>query len=157
MDSTRSAHDLTGDGIAIVIRIGRLTYGHVELSGVSDILLTAISIWRCTRLMEEPHDRGPIEPTDEGLRPRSTHDRGPIASRSWLDRGVIVAPLRQKSRLIHLLIGSHDVAKWNRPHDAFNPCPRPDETAPIFGPIFPLKTHVFPLFVLQLLIDSWRN
>ena len=177
MDTTRSGHDQTGEGIAIVIRIGRLTYGHVELFGTSDIHQTAISVRRRRRLMEELHDRGPIEP-------RSWRDRAAIVNpsaqnrsgdspiwsdgdrcrikttidaRSWPDRGAIVAPLRQKSRLIHRLIGSHDIAKWNRPHDAFNLCPRPDQTAGILGLIFYLKTHVLPFFVLQLLIDSWRN
>ena len=104
MDSMRSGHDQTGDGIAIVIRIGRLTCIHVELSGASDFLQTAISIRRRRRLVEEHHDRGPIEPRSRRDRaaivnpsawnqfrdPQTTskvdrdHDQTTITARSWL-------------------------------------------------------------------------
>ena len=64
-------------------------------------------IGRCKPCMEDPHDRGPIEPRSSRdrtpsavesilLEPtmidgapgsRSMHNRGPIAARSWCDRG----------------------------------------------------------------------
>ena len=67
-----------------------------------------------------PHDRGLIEPRSWSVRRgiTSTGSDGDlwrikttIDARSWPDRGAIMAPLSQKSRLIHHLIGSHDVAK----------------------------------------------
>ena len=73
------------------------------------------------RLVEEHHDRSPIEPRSWHNRaaivdpsawnrfhdPRTTskvdhdHDRGPIAERSWLDRGAIVASFEANLRPIH--------------------------------------------------------
>ena len=69
-----------------------------------------ISIGRQRIVVEEPHDRGPIEPpssrdrtafvvesipqdqtaADQAPRSRSTHDRGPIVARSRRNRGPIV-------------------------------------------------------------------
>ena len=65
LESSDFCHDLDHDGIAIVIRIGKLTCGHVELSGASD---RSTSIGRPGRLMEEIHDRGAIEPRSRGDR-----------------------------------------------------------------------------------------
>ena len=119
-----SQHDVDRDGIAIVIRIERLTYGHVELSGASDFHPIMISIGRLGKRVEEVHNRGAIERRSRcdravimtpswqnhlhdlqkafngGLRSRSTHDRGPIASRSWPDRGAIVVLLEAKLKPI---------------------------------------------------------
>ena len=57
-----SQHDFDHDGIALMIRIGRLTCGHVELSGTSNFHQTAISIGWLGKQVEEVHDRGAIEP-----------------------------------------------------------------------------------------------
>ena len=71
------------------------------------ITITSISIRQRRPIVEELHDRGPIEPRSrpdraaiggltwgkrcQSIRRRSTdgqdHDRGPIAARSWPDRG----------------------------------------------------------------------
>ena len=84
-----------------------------------------ISIGRCRQVVEELHDRGPIEPrssrdlisfvaeslqpdqttADRDPRPRLTPDRGLIVARSWPDRGPIVPRLglflkRNSSRFI---------------------------------------------------------
>ena len=63
-----SQHDFDRDGIAIVIRIGRLTCGHVELSGASDFHQTAISFeplgnkWKKSTIRARLNrDRGAIE------------------------------------------------------------------------------------------------
>ena len=73
-------HDLNCDWIPIVIRIGKLTCGHVELFGASD---RSISIGRLGRLMEEIHDRGAIE------------------LRSRCDQAAIVAPSSRNHRHDH--------------------------------------------------------
>ena len=69
-----------------------------------------LNIGRCRQVVEEPHDRGPIEPrssrdlasfiaeslqpdptaTDRDPGPRSMPDRGLIVALSWPDRGPIV-------------------------------------------------------------------
>ena len=69
-------HDFDRNGIAIVIQVGRLTCEHVELSGASDFLQTAISIGRMGKQVEEVHDRGTIKP-------RSRCDRAAIMTPSW--------------------------------------------------------------------------
>ena len=74
------------------------------------------------------------------------HDWRAIVARSWRDRGSFEA----KSRLIHRLIGSHNAVIGNRSHDAFNPPPRPHQSATVFELIFPLQACIslliFPTF-----------
>ena len=118
-------------------------------------------------------DRGTIEPrshifhrritptgSDSG-RPRS---RTTIDARSWPDRGLIVARscldralFEAKFKAIHPGFQAKMPLSANRSHDALIPPPRTRQLPMIFGPILPLKSHVFPFFVLQLLIDSWRQ
>ena len=74
-----SQHDFNRDGIAIVIRIGRLTCRHMELSGASDLHQTAISIGRLRKRVEESHDHGAIEL-------RSSRDHGSFIVESIHDR-----------------------------------------------------------------------
>ena len=71
LEASNFRHDFDRDPIAIVIRIGKLTCGHVELSRVS---YRSTSIGRPGRLVEEIHDRDAIKPRLRG------------------DRAVIVAP-----------------------------------------------------------------
>ena len=51
------------------------------------------------------------------------HDHGPIAARSWPDRGMIVVHLKPKLRLTYLKFGSYDAAPENHAHDAEKPLP----------------------------------
>ena len=143
-----------------------------------------ISIRRQRIVVEEPHDRDPIEPQSSrdrgaieprshsfrrGIVPqdqtgadrapgsRSTHDRGPIAARSWCDRGQIWSrfeadgPLNpvKNHRGIEAMSspsGTAPTTLANRLHDRSND--------PRIRANFFFKTGVFSLLCSQLLIDS---
>ena len=81
---------------------------------------------------------------------RATHDQdynhGPIAARSWPDRGMIVVHLKPKLRLTYLKFGSYDAALENRAHDPEKPLSRPPLLPHKFGPISLLKKPCTPLF-----------
>ena len=119
-------------------------------------------------------DRGTIEPRSHifhrriiptrsnGGRPRSTTtidtrswpDRGLIVARSWPDRATIRALFEAKFKPIDPGFEATMPLSANRSHDTLIPPPRTRQLPMIFGPILPFKSHVFPFFVLQLLIDS---
>ena len=89
-----------------MIRIGKLTCGHVELSGASDRLT---SNGRLGRLVEDIHDRGAIKP-------RSWRDRTAILARSNRDRGAI----EPQSSHLHRGINATIIKRCsfeNRDHD----------------------------------------
>ena len=70
------------------------------------------------------------------------HDHGPIAARSWPDRGMIVVHLKPKLRLTYLKFGSYDAAPENRAHDPEKPLPRPPLLPTNSGQFPSLKSHV---------------
>ena len=116
-------------------------------------------IERCRPIVEELHDRGPIEPRSrrdrtaiggltwsnrcQPIRGRSTdgqdHDRGPIAARSWPDRGQIDGYSQLKRSGIYGQHGSFEFAPRKRSHDHAKPLPRPPLQPTISGLIFSLK------------------
>ena len=67
------------------------------------------------------------------------HDHGPIAARSWPDRGMIVVHLKPKLRLTRLKFGSYDVISKNRAHDPAKPLPQPPLSPMISDQFFPLE------------------
>ena len=130
-----------------------------------------IIIGRFRSFVEELHDRGPIEPRSRRDRAatgeftwwnrhqssgRSTndqdHDRGPIVTRSWPNRGPIVARSRLKCMIFEgeieadlLWNWSHDTRPRNRPLDTIKPPPRSPPLPTISSPISPLKACISPL------------
>ena len=129
------------------------------------ITITWISIWRRRPIVEELHDRGPIEPRSrrdraaigrltwgnrcQSIKRRSTdgqdHDRGPIAVQSWPDRGRNDGYSKQNLRPTWEF--------WVRPKEALS---RPCKTAPMTastahdsGPISLFKSMYFPLLFLN--------
>ena len=77
--------------------------------------------------------------------PRSTPDRGLIVARSWPDHATIGALFEAKFKPIHPGFEATMPLSANRSHDALIPPPRTRQLPIIFGPILPLKSHVFLL------------
>ena len=126
-------------------------------------------IGRLRRIVEEPHDYGPIEPRSRrdraaitlhllwnrfhdwwsasyrGYGARSTPDRRSIVVRSWSTAAIIVAKMEQKSWPIRGKSWSYDVAPRNRSHDPCKPPPWWPPLPTFFGPNFLFKTMYFPL------------
>ena len=83
--------------------------------------------------------------------PRSTHDRGPIAARSWPDRGAIVVLFEVKLKLTHHQIGA-ELKPRPMPKESLR---RPLKIAPMTASIdhdlrakLPFKNRFISLFVL---------
>ena len=127
------------------------------------------AIGRCRDEVEEPRDRlviaarssrnhthasaesTPLESTRIGRAPgsRSTHDRDPIAARSWSKRGAKIVEVgglsTVKSGQNWRGFEAMKPCKGNRLHEAWKPPPRPPLQPTIPGQFPSLKTHVLLL------------
>ena len=145
--------DATWTHRSLDLHLTAVTHRDCSLIGRSRSSIYLRSIERCRQIVEEPYDRGAIEPRSysfrrgiiptrsNGGRPRS---RTTIDARSWPDRATIRALFEAKFKPISLRNWSRILAKWNRSHDPCKTPPRLLQWPTIVGPISPFKSMYFP-------------